>query len=128
VNAEIAKKWVAALRSGEYRQSKSQLRRGDGFCCLGVLCELAAKEGVGQWNGTAFTTDRMHMGGDFVDFVNHRDVHYLPHGVTGWACVQSKDPQVLDDNNGKSHLSELNDNGFTFDQIATIIEKQAEML
>lgn len=43
----IRARWVAALRSGEYPQGHGALRVGDGnFCCLGVLCELAVKDGV----------------------------------------------------------------------------------
>lgn len=34
-------KWIAALRSGAYKQGKGRLRRGDSYCCLGVLCEVA---------------------------------------------------------------------------------------
>lgn len=32
--------WVAALRSGEYKQGQHGLRSGDYHCCLGVLCEI----------------------------------------------------------------------------------------
>lgn len=37
--------WLAALRSGEYRQAPGALQANDasGFCCLGVLCDLAVK-------------------------------------------------------------------------------------
>lgn len=43
---DIAKEWVKALRSGEYTQGRSCLRRADNFCCLGVLCDLAVEAGV----------------------------------------------------------------------------------
>lgn len=35
--------WVAALRSGKYKQAKKKLHnsRTGGFCCLGVACDLA---------------------------------------------------------------------------------------
>ncbi len=40
------KKWLAALRSGEYRQGRKYLRQQrkgqDRYCCLGVLCDLTA--------------------------------------------------------------------------------------
>lgn len=32
--------WVAALRSGEYKQIKSKLQDERGYCCLGVGCKL----------------------------------------------------------------------------------------
>ena len=34
-------KWIAALRSGKYKQGKGALQRNESFCCLGVLCEVA---------------------------------------------------------------------------------------
>lgn len=38
---EIADKWVAALRSGKYKQGRQYLRTfEDNYCCLGVLCEI----------------------------------------------------------------------------------------
>lgn len=47
MKAELKAKWVAALRSGDYRQVngslKEELEAGTGefgYCCLGVLCEL----------------------------------------------------------------------------------------
>ncbi len=41
---EIADKWVKALRSGSYEQTKRRLRDSHGYCCLGVLCDLAKEE------------------------------------------------------------------------------------
>jgi hypothetical protein len=40
MNPEIKTKWVAALRSGTYEQGSHVLRKGDRYCCLGVLCEI----------------------------------------------------------------------------------------
>lgn len=35
-------RWVAALRSGKYKQGRGSLQTGEGeFCCLGVLCEIS---------------------------------------------------------------------------------------
>lgn len=44
----VRRKWIAALRSGEYKQGTGMLRRRHkvysedrvGHCCLGVLCEV----------------------------------------------------------------------------------------
>jgi hypothetical protein len=37
----VKKRWVAALRSGEYDQTQEKLFDGEnGFCCLGVLCDI----------------------------------------------------------------------------------------
>lgn len=48
-------KWLEALESGRYKQAQGQLREAKmdkksyGYCCLGVLSNLAAKDGVGEW-------------------------------------------------------------------------------
>lgn len=44
MDAKLKADWVAALRSGEYRQTKHQLQDSGGFCCLGVLCKVAGIE------------------------------------------------------------------------------------
>lgn len=46
---EVKEKWLAALRSGEYKQGYEYLhikgKDQDTFCCLGVLCDLYVKTG-----------------------------------------------------------------------------------
>ncbi len=44
-----ATKWVKALRSGKYRKAIGQLKKGRGFCCLGVACDLYLKEKGKKW-------------------------------------------------------------------------------
>jgi hypothetical protein len=51
MNPEVKARWVAALRSGEYKQAKNSLRKQDAFCCLGVLCDLYDSS---QWHGVAY--------------------------------------------------------------------------
>lgn len=41
----IKRRWLKALRGGEYQQGRNALvqtdpKYGEGFCCLGVLCDL----------------------------------------------------------------------------------------
>lgn len=40
------KLWLKALRSGEFEQTTGTLERHGAFCCLGVACKVAEKEGV----------------------------------------------------------------------------------
>lgn len=56
-------RWVAALRSGEYKQGKKALTCQGTFCCLGVAADLLVKEGRGAWseNG-AFQIDHQQWG------------------------------------------------------------------
>lgn len=46
---QVIKLWIKALRSGEYKQTTQSLRDSKGFCCLGVLCDLARKDGGDKW-------------------------------------------------------------------------------
>lgn len=41
---KLVKIWIAALRSGKYKQGRKTLVSGDRYCCLGVLCDIAKKE------------------------------------------------------------------------------------
>lgn len=36
-------KWLNALWSGEYKQTRNELQNYGGFCCLGVACNLFIK-------------------------------------------------------------------------------------
>jgi hypothetical protein len=45
IKKDIATKWVAALRSGDYTQTTQAMKaEAGGMCCLGVLSDLYAKE------------------------------------------------------------------------------------
>jgi hypothetical protein len=51
MDAHLKAKWVAALRSGEFKQGVGEFEFGQRFCCLGVLCVVANKPrhtGVGD--------------------------------------------------------------------------------
>ena len=120
---EIRQKWVEALRSGEYSQGKSKLRRKesdekDSFCCLGVLCELAVKKGIippalEEMNGV-FTYDEHDT--------------LLPDRVVAWAGLKSDSGGFYREIKGKDSLVALNDGGKKFKTIANIIESEPEGL
>lgn len=47
VNLGVMERWASALESGDYGQTTGVLTDGKGrYCCLGVLCELAVKDGI----------------------------------------------------------------------------------
>ncbi len=66
VKPEIKKRWVEALRSGEYNQAIGSLRKTlddgvtVGYCCLGVLCDVVRfdpeihGEADMHWDGNRF--------------------------------------------------------------------------
>ena len=46
MDQRIKKRWIKALRSGEYEQGRGQLCKDNKFCCLGVLYDI---EHDGDW-------------------------------------------------------------------------------
>jgi hypothetical protein len=110
MNKEIANKWAAALRSGKYEQTTQTLQDGEGFCCLGVLCKLAESNGV-----NITTNDGILEGNDLSD----------QNATVNWSDIQSCNGEFGHWDN----LAELNDEeGYSFNQIADIIEKYYDEL
>ncbi len=123
MNEEVKTKWLAALR-GELEESEGKpfvqatqrLRDGDTYCCLGVLCELYAREtGEGSWSGKGAWV--VFTAGD--GRVRRR---LPPQGVWEWAGLDSANPDIVGEDRGE--LAALNDYGCTFDAIADLIEAQ----
>lgn len=105
---EVMEKWVAALRSGEYKQAKEQLKTREGFCCLGVLCEVMIKESDPLFKYKA--TDGV-----------------LPAQVQFWAGMTSSEGHFFQTD--KLCLWKLNDEqNKSFVELADIIEKSYEEL
>ena len=119
MNKVIKKKWVDALRSGEYTQGYDILKSGEGeYCCLGVLCDLAVKENIAKEDHALNT------------FITQTDYYFdgergvLPISVVSWAGLDSYYVQV-EYKNFPVALDELNDaKGLTFNEIADLIEEQ----
>ena len=48
MDLNIKRRWVEALRSGNYKQGTMYLRdQESGYCCLGVLCDVIRPDGWG---------------------------------------------------------------------------------
>ena len=107
MDARIKALWIAALRSGEYKQGKHQLRDGDSFCCLGVLCNIHAQE---HPEIAAEQIDPDSYMGAFA---------LLPFEVIGWAGLDTANPVIAG-----LHMSLWNDiRGADFNKIADLIEQ-----
>jgi hypothetical protein len=117
--AEHRKLWVEALRSGKYEQTQARLKRGDGFCCLGVACDIS---GLGS-----FEPDE--MGNGVSRYVTDGDVsnNVLPTPVKQWLGL-SNDEGYFISASGADYLTTLNDRGGSFAAIADIIESEPEGL
>lgn len=114
--------WIAALRSGEYKQAKERLRIGNDFCCLGVACNLYDPK---KWKA---------LPDHEFAFRSHDD-------TTAWDAKVSLSDEVMDhfmlqDEDGGYRefkptqnyhtLAGANDSGQSFKQIAKIIEKELQ--
>jgi len=79
MNPEIKAKWLDALRSGEYKQTRYRMKTGEGFCCLGVLCDLYAKE-----HNTSLEEIFDVNSDDEWDTENYK-TSYVPSNIEEWA-------------------------------------------
>lgn len=119
----IAKQWVAALRSGKYPQGTNALRTiDDEYCCLGVLCDILDKK---CWTDGVEDATANYV----ATFGNTDSFDVLPKAVLDITEIQHTNPRVciMDEESDITNpmgLAELNDGGYTFKQIANLIEKQ----
>ena len=127
MNSKVKQKWLDALRSGEYQQGDGCLYNGSRYCCLGVLTDLYIQEfDDKEWEplDLEYSSEYDLKGGQMSKSEIHADPlrgQFLSQEVTDWAGLSDADPIV---NNGgiNESLSEANDCGYSFDEIADLIE------
>lgn len=104
--------WIDALLSGDYPQTKYLLHTPDGYCCLGVLCDLAVQAGVigrpkyrefSEPSGSYYRYGDAELGAD-----------YPPRAVMEWAAEEPWDRYARE-------LARMNDFGKSFAEIAEFI-------
>lgn len=94
------REWVAALRSGKYKQAKESLRvEGLGYCCLGVACDLSK---LGRWDSTWYMVGTVSSSGSSLSTAVGEFYGLKTTDGRQWAI--------------------LNDNGASFPEIADAIE------
>ena len=138
MNKDKVRAWVEALRSGEYRQGRDRLATVDNeavnYCCLGVACEVAIKDGL--------NLDRTVVDGDDPDIdvsvpyvLYDTEPNVLPSAVRQWLGVKDDIKADISDIDGPwtptdwsvidptyRSVIKLNDGGWTFDMIAQALE------
>lgn len=119
MNPEVKEQWLQALRSGEYKQGKTVLfnTSSDGFCCLGVLCDLHKKKTrLGDWDGSGY---RSGMSASSIGLI---------YPVTEWAGLEGYTSEIplplkVRDTNKILNLPDANDlYDLNFSQIADLVE------
>lgn len=120
---EKAMELVKALRSGDYTQIEGRLKTDEGFCCLGVMCDL--DQNSNEWN-------KRHPDQRYYTYLNCSVG--LPMDTMSFFGMKTNDgslPNHLPIKIGDisySSLAEANDKGCTFNQIADYIETNWEKL
>ena len=135
MNKEIKKLWVDALRGGEYKQGKLRLCNlsQDTYCCLGVLCDLAVKNGIIK---PGIRTQDSSCG-TVLQFGELLSTETLPNEVMLWADLKRSNPllsipedqafhELKSEYNSLTYeITELNDDyEYDFNTFADLIEAQ----
>jgi hypothetical protein len=120
---EIAMQWVDELP--KYVQARGRLKGfKEGFCCLGVLCEMAVKAGVIP----PPVKDDPDWEGEFA-YGGAKEIAILPIEVRAWAGMQSAGGGFCNQSTGHTFsLAALNDEGRDFAELACIIKDRWEEL
>ena len=119
MNQEIKTKWVAALRSGDYKQGTDYLKKDDCYCCLGVLCEISKLE-------TGFGIDENKIENKMKNNTgNEIDGNKtIANTIQDWAGLKCKSGGFVLIGGEIISLAQHNDKGRTFLEIADAIEAQ----
>ena len=115
MNKTAVKKWIDALRSGDYKQCRDQLRINDTFCVVGVLCDLHLKETKNEW--------LQSIGGEYA-YNNEAFIEEAPPEVESWIgdeFMERLNSQEID-------IMCCNDSGMSFEDLADLIEANAKEL
>jgi hypothetical protein len=118
MKADVKRKWLKELRSGEWVQGKLLLMNDkDEACCLGVLCDIAMREGIIPcWSQKRYC---QHF------YVADGRIGDLPSKVRKWAGLKDGNPTIVHPLHGNNYsLARMNDNNVSFKKIADIIEEQ----
>ena len=110
---DFAKRWVAALRSGEYKQCTIRLRRQNTFCVFGVACDL--------------------MKDSFTNIEDHSrhysyDGHFSSAPSIVIAALGLRTTTIKKENHYPISLYTLNDRGTSLAEIADYIEQYQDQL
>ncbi len=118
MDKEIKERWLRDLRSGEFKQGRGRLRKFNGeYCCLGVLANQGALENVASWTE-----------GNYGYYVGGGNIAILSAKLVTWSGLSDEfgvlPKPVQFGNKLCRSLTDLNDEGMSFKEIADVIEEQ----
>lgn len=106
-------KWIQALESGEYQQTRGVLHDGVGYCCLGVACKVLGYEPAVD----EFGDHRYYFGESFT---------HLPEVAAARLGLVTLSPAAQTSDGGRVWLANLNDDGVSFTKIAALLRQQPD--
>lgn len=136
---EIALKWLDALRSGKYKQVTGHLRKvevrdaagntlQEGYCCLGVLCDLVdplrwVAPTVTDATGSYFYVNPNPRNTALPDDPDEEDTEeeFTDKLLAGYPPQEYLERVGLTEADARE-LAVRNDRGYSFEQIAVMIE------
>jgi hypothetical protein len=138
MNSQVKEKWIDALRSGKYEQGSEKLRGYEGYCCLGVLCDLYAQEQNKEWDFRGYSENSEEESPDKMDYwYFDGESEFLPDSVREWAGMAVSNPLVRVDVSPEDYedewfwtpyemieIANLNDSGYTFEELSKLIQEQ----
>lgn len=104
MDKKLKAKWIKALTDGSHEQTKETLKDSQGYCCLGVLCDIS---GAGKWVGYEY-----HICDEFDGYTMDGDLGRPGRKLFGI-------PSRLE-----SRLINMNDKGKSFKEIAKVIREK----
>lgn len=107
-NKPAIRRWVKALRSGEYEQTTGTLRSVHGYCCFGVACHISTKSKIAE-RPTKLCDYYSYEGPE-----GRVQENFLPYGMRKHYGLSDREQE---------ELVKMNDAGKTFDEIADWIEE-----
>lgn len=123
--------WTADLRANADIQGKGYLEYGDRFCCLGRICYLMKDQlglvkkvnpnGLCSYDGSDTILPRKAR--DLLGIDMNGDLYTFKTGVISYVDNLYNQKQIPSQIIRKRTLAALNDDGFTFPEIADILDK-----
>ncbi len=115
MNKEAIKKWLAALRSGDYKKCDGIMHIGNMFCAYGVLCDLhdAAFSKESKWHRYIGSDISYYYGASYIPPQVVKD--WL--GADLWEILQGYAPTI----------DLISDRAMDFNVVADEIEKKIKI-
>ncbi len=107
--------WIEELRGDKFRQTAGQLNNGEGYCCLGVGCELFTPSKKKRLNIGGWLNGDLPEEQPFAPYwLKNIDQDF--HNLTGRSLSELNDDGMSDDTRHEYFHKK-----FTFDEIADMI-------